>query len=350
MGGKEYSVAIVGATGVVGRDLIRMLEERDFPVKKLRLLASKRSKGKILPFKGEGIAVEELTSSSLEGIEIAFFSVDSELSKEFAPIAVKAGALVIDDSSAFRLDKDVPLVVPEVNPQAAFRHKGIIAGPNCSTIQMVMVLKPIHDAVKIKRVVVSTYQSVSGWGKEAVDQLWEEMENILDRRSKSDAFSLFTTRTSRKVLPHQIAFNLIPHIDKFLENGYSKEEMKMVWETRKILEEETLPITATCVRVPVVISHSEAVNIETEKELSPEEAREILSRFQGIRVVDHPQEGKYPLPLEAMGKDEVFVGRIRRDESLKHGLNLWIVSDNLRKGAGLNAIQIAELLVKERRI
>ena len=341
--GKKYNVAIVGATGMVGAEFIKVLEERKFPIKDIRLLASGRSKGKSLKFCGKLHQVQELGRDSFKGIEIALFSAGASISKEFAPLASKAGAIVVDNSSVFRMDPGVPLVVPEVNPGAIKRHKGIIANPNCSTIQMVVVLKPLHDAAKIKRVVVSTYQSVSGWGKEAVDQLWEETEVALSekREVKSDKL-----KKVKKVLPAKIAFNVIPQIDVFLPNRYTKEEMKMVNETRKIMEDNGINVTATCVRVPVITSHSEAVNIETENKLTPEEAIEILKKAPGVEVIDDPSKEKYPLPIDAAGKDAIYVGRIRRDASVKNGLDLWIVSDNLRKGAALNAVEIAEHLIK----
>ncbi len=333
---KKYNVAIVGATGVVGSEFIKILEERKFPVKEIRLLASGRSKGKMLKFCGKDHEVQELTKDSFKGIEIALFSAGGGISKEFAPIAAKAGAIVVDNSSAWRMDPEVPLVVPEVNPGAIKKHKGIIANPNCSTIQMVVVLKPIHDAAKIKRVVVSSYQSVSGWGKEAVDQLNAEIE----QKVKGVGCRV------KRVLPAQIAFNVIPHIDVFLPNRYTKEEMKMVNETQKIMEDSSIKVTATCVRVPVVISHAEAVNVETEKKLGADEATKILKKAPGVEVIDDISKEKYPLPIDAAGKDPSYVGRIREDESIKNGLNLWVVSDNLRKGAALNAVQIAELLIK----
>jgi len=339
---KKYNVAIVGATGMVGGEFIKVLEDRKFPVNQIRLLASGRSKGKKLKFCGKDHKVEELLKDSFKGIDIALFSAGALISKEFAPLAVKAGCVVVDNSSAFRMDKEVPLVVPEVNPQAIKRHKGIIANPNCSTIQMVVALKPIHDAAKIKRIVVSTYQSASGWGKEAVDQLWLETEEVMKNKK---GLKLPPDKIKR-VLPGQIAFNLIPQIDVFLPNRYTKEEMKLVYETRKIIEDDTINITATCVRVGVVVSHAEAVNIETEKKLSPDEVTKILKKAPGVEVIDNPSKEKYPLPIDAAGKDATYVGRIRKDESVENGINLWIVSDNLRKGAALNAVQIAEGLIK----
>lgn len=327
-------VAIVGATGAVGEEMRRVLEERNFPVGELRLVASERSRGKSYLFKEEEILVEQLENFSFKGIEIALFSAGSSISRKFAAIAAADGAVVIDNSSAFRMEEGVPLVVPEVNPEDVPLHQGIIANPNCSTIQMVIVLKPIYDCARIKRIVVSTYQSVSGTGREAVVELKEQAKAYLEGREiKKEAY------------PHQIAFNLIPHIDEFLSNGYTKEEMKMVNETRKILHDERIAITATTVRVPVLIGHSEAVNIETESKISVEQAREILKKASGVEVIDDPENNLYPLPLHAQGKDPCYVGRIREDDSIENGLNLWIVADNLRKGAALNAVQIAELLL-----
>ena len=340
----KYNVAIVGATGVVGREFIKVLEQRKFPVKNIRLLASGRSKGKTLKFCGKPYKVEVLGRDSFKDIDIALFSAGGGISKEFAPIAVKAGAIVVDNSSAWRMDPKVPLVVPEVNPHAIKNHKGIIANPNCSTIQMVVVLKPLHDVARIKRIVVSTYQSASGWGKEAVDQLWEETEEAV--KSNKRQVTSGKIKKVKKVLPAQIAFNVIPHIDVFLPNRYTKEEMKMLNETRKIMEDDSINVTATCVRVGVVTSHAEAVNIETERKISAGEAMEILRKSPGVEVIDDIANSKYPLPIDAVGKDACYVGRIRADKSVKYGLNLWVVSDNLRKGAALNAVQIAELLIK----
>ena len=340
---KEYNVAIVGATGMVGGEFLKVLEQRKFPIKNIRLLASGRSKGKVLKFCGKDYKVKELKENSFKDIDIALFSAGAGISKKFAPIAAKEGVVVVDNSSAFRMDSGVPLVVPEVNPEAAKKHKGIIANPNCSTIQMVVVLKPLHDAAKIKRLVISTYQSASGWGKEAVDQLWSETEEIL--KSKDKAIKIKDSKI-KKVLPSQIAFNVIPQIDVFMPNLYTKEEMKMVNETRKILEDDSINITATCVRVGIVISHAESVNVETEKKLTSKEATELLRKAPGVEVIDNISKEEYPLPIDAAEKDASFVGRIREDESIENGLNLWIVSDNLRKGAALNAVQIAELLIK----
>ncbi|MBI5183362.1 MAG: aspartate-semialdehyde dehydrogenase [Nitrospinae bacterium] len=329
-----YSVAVVGATGAVGNEMVSILEERKFPVREIRLFASERSEGKMLEFDGKGITVKKIDSNSFEGVDIALFSAGASRSKEFAPMAVRSGAIVVDNSSAFRMIPEIPLVVPEVNPHTIVRHKGIIANPNCSTIQMVVVLKPIHDAVRIKRVVVSTYQSVSGTGKRAIDELSQQVR------------ALFNCREIKcQVYPHQIAFNCLPQIDTFEDNHYTKEEMKMVNETRKILEDDTIGVTATAVRVPVFYGHSESVNIETEKKLTVNEARELLSNAPGVKMIDNIDVLEYPLAINAAGRDEVFVGRIREDESIEKGLNLWIVADNIRKGAALNAIQIAEILI-----
>ena len=335
---RKYNVAVVGATGAVGNEMIKILEERDFPVGELTFLASERSQEMELEFKGKSYPVKVLDENSFEGIEIGLFSAGGSISERFAPIAAGAGCVVIDNTSAFRMDPGVPLVVPEVNPQAVeqYKTKGIIANPNCSTIQMVVALKPIHDVAKIKRIVVSTYQSVSGTGKNAIEELAEQTKALL---------SLEEPKV--EVYPHRIAFNCLPHIDVFLDNGYTKEEMKMVNETRKILEDGSIAITATTVRVPVFYSHSESVNIETERKITCEEVRDILSRAPGVTVVDNPGRSEYPLAINATGRDDTFVGRIREDESIANGINMWIVSDNLRKGAALNTIQIAEVLVRK---
>lgn len=332
---ERYNVAVVGATGAVGQEMINILEDRDFPVANLSLYASERSAGKKLGFQDKEILVKKLTTDSFKGIDIALFSAGASRSLEFAPIAAKAGAVVIDNSSAFRMDTNVPLVVPEVNRHAIFRHNGIIANPNCSTIQMVVALKPIHDAVKIKRIVVTTFQSVSGTGMKAMDELMEQTKALLNFKE-----------AECKVYPHQIAFNCLPHIDVFLDNAYTKEEMKMVNETIKIMEDNAIRVTATTVRVPVFRCHSEAVNIETEKKITPNEARAVLSTAAGVMVFDEPKKNVYPLAIDVAGKDEVYVGRIREDESIANGINMWIVGDNLRKGAALNAVQIAEELIK----
>jgi len=332
---EKYVVAVVGATGAVGNEMIAVLEERDFPVDSIRLFASERSEGIRLQFKGQEIPVETLKEDSFQGIDIALFSAGAERSKIWAPIAAKSGCVVIDNSSQWRMDPEVPLVVPEVNPHDLKWHKGIIANPNCSTIQMVVALKPIHDVAKIKRVVVTTFQSVSGTGKKAMDELLQQTVDLLNFKE-----------IKIQVYPHQIAFNVLPHIDKFLENGYTKEEMKMVNETKKIMGDPSIKVTATTVRVPVFRGHSESVNIETERKLTTQEVIEILSKAPGIVVIDNPEKNEYPLPIYASGRDEVFVGRIREDESIENGINMWVVSDNLRKGAALNAVQIAEELIK----
>ncbi len=335
MGG--YNVAVVGATGVVGGKMIETLEKRNFPVAQIRMLASSRSVGRKLQYKGEDIAVEELKEDSFGGVEIALFSAGGARSKQFAPIAAKAGCVVVDNSSAFRMDPEVPLVVPEVNADNIAEHKGIIANPNCSTIQLVVVLKPLHDAARIKRVVVSTYQAVAGAGLKAIEELRKETECALAGNTYD-----------RSVFPHQIAFNCLPQIpqsDAFLDTGYTVEETKMIAETNKIMGDDSIRVTATTVRVPVFVSHSESVNVETEKKLSADEARDILSRAPGVEVVDDPARQLYPLATVAAGRDEAFVGRIREDPSIDNGLDMWIVSDNLLKGAALNAVQIAEKVV-----
>ncbi len=332
-----FNVCIAGATGNVGRTMISILEERNFPVDRLRLLASARSVGKKLTFKGADIAVEELTLNSFEKGEIVLSSPGGSVSKWYAPSAIKAGAVIIDNTSAFRMESHVPLVVPEVNPEEAHKHQGLIANPNCSTIQMVVVLKPLHDAAKIKRVVVSTYQSVSGAGIAAITELTEQSRAIIEGREYAP-----------KVFPHQIAFNCLPQIPQsnaFADNFYTDEELKMVNETQKIMKDSSIRVTATTVRVPVFMAHSEAVNVETERKLTRDEAIAILSKAPGVTVVDDPANQKYPLATDAGGKDDTFVGRIREDISHPSALDMWIVSDNLRKGAALNTVQIAELLV-----
>jgi len=346
-----FKVAVCGATGMVGKEMLNVLEQRDFPVDELRALASARSKGKELEFKGKRIIVEELTENSFDGIDFALFSAGGHVSKEFAPAAAKTGAVVIDNSSAFRMDKNVPLVVPEVNPKAAFKHQGIIANPNCSTIQMVVALKPLYDRYGISRIVVATYQSVSGWGKAAMDQLWQEVSlvSVNPGMNSEKVKEVLRSGKQKQVLAHPIAFNVLPHIDVFSEEGYTKEEFKMINETRKIFEDNSIKISPTCVRVPVLISHSEAVNVEFEKKFSSiEDVKKILSQGKGITVLDDMANDIYPLAIDAAGKDNVFVGRIRRDLTIESGVNVWIVADNLRKGAALNAVQIAELLASGR--
>jgi len=332
---EKYVVAVVGATGAVGNEMIATLEQRDFPVEKLRLFASERSVGKSLEYRGKKIAVETINENSFKGIDIALFSAGAERSKNWAPVAARSGCIVIDNSSQWRMDAEVPLVVPEVNPHDLSWHKGIIANPNCSTIQMVVALKPIHDAAKIRRVIVTTFQAVSGTGKKAMDELMQQTADLLNFRN-----------VQCNVYPHQIAFNVLPQIDKFLDNGYTKEEMKMVNETRKIMGDSSIRVTATTVRVPVFRGHSESLNIETERKLTANQVREVLAAAPGIIVFDAPEKSIYPLPIHCDGKDEVFVGRIREDESIDNGINMWIVSDNLRKGAALNAVQIAEVLIR----
>ena len=335
---EKYNVAVVGATGAVGEQMREVLEERAFPVDELRLLASERSAGQFLPFQNRQIRVEILGEDSFNGIDIGLFSAGSAVSTKYAPIAVRAGAVVVDNTSFFRMEPDVPLVVPEVNAKEIVKYtaRGIIANPNCSTIQMVVALKPIHDVARIKRVVVSTYQSVSGAGRKAMEELSQQVAALFSGKE-----------IEKEKFPHQIAFNCIPHIDAFTENGYTKEEMKMVNETRKILNEPALPVTATTVRVPVFCSHSESVNVETERKLTAKQAKALLREAPGIIVADEPESDVYPMALDAVGIDATLVGRIREDESVANGLNLWVVADNLRKGAALNAVQIAEILIRD---
>jgi len=336
----KYNVAVVGATGVVGEEMRSVLEERLFPVDSLRLLASERSAGQRLQFNGRTISVEVLDENSFDDVDIALFSAGSAVSAKYAPIAVENGAVVIDNTSQFRMDDDVPLVVPEVNPDKITDHekRGIIANPNCSTIQMVVALKPLHDAAGIRRVVVSTYQSVSGAGRRAMEELGQQTRALFNGGEiEKDKF------------PHQIAFNCIPHIDSFLSNGYTKEEMKMVLETRKILDDENIRVTATAVRVPVFCAHSESINIETETKLTADAVRALLREAPGVLLLDDPETNTYPLALDATGQDATFVGRIREDESVANGISLWVVADNLRKGAALNAVQIAEILIRDYR-
>lgn len=332
----KYVVAVVGATGAVGNEMVAVLEERNLPVEKLRLFASERSEGKTMSFRDKDVTVEILTENVFKGIDIALFSAGAERSLHYAPIAAKAGCIVIDNSSAWRMDPEVPLIVPEVNPHDLKWHKGIIANPNCSTIQMVVALKPIHDAAIIRRVVVTTFQSVSGTGKKAMDELLNQTADLLNFKE-----------IRPQVYPHQIAFNCLPHIDKFMDDGYTKEEIKMVNETKKIMGDDSIKVTATTVRVPVFRGHSEALNIETEKKLSANEVRALLSKAPGIIVYDAPEKNVYPLPTLAAGKNEVYVGRIREDNTIENGINMWIAADNLRKGAALNAVQIAETLISQ---
>jgi len=327
-------VAIVGATGLVGGKVLEVLAERGLGAGEVVAMASQRSVGLSVCFQGSQLPVIEARPEAFRGVDLAFFCAGTDISRSLAPEAVKAGAVVIDKSNAFRMDPAVPLVVPEVNPEALADHEGIIASPNCSTIQMVVALKPLHDAATVTRVVVTTFQSVSGTGKEAVDELFIQSRQVLDGMAPSPS-----------AYPHQIAFNLLPHIDTFDARGYSGEEMKMVKETQKILGLPDLPIAATCVRVPVAVAHSESVLVETARALGPEETRRVLSCAQGIVVLDDPASGIYPMPVEAAGKDEVFVGRIRQDLFQDNAVHFWVVSDNLRKGAATNAVQIAEMLL-----
>ncbi|MBS3780806.1 MAG: aspartate-semialdehyde dehydrogenase [Desulfovermiculus sp.] len=335
MSGDGVVVAVAGATGAVGREMLKILHERKFPAREVRALASSRSAGSTLPFGDHELRVAELTEDSFADVDLALFSAGGDTSKKFAPIAAQAGCVVVDNSSAWRMDPEVPLIVPEVNSEALDAHKNIIANPNCSTIQMVVVLKPIHDTVGITRVVVSTYQAVSGSGQKAIEELQNQVRALFNMQDPAC-----------EVYPHQIAFNCLPHIDAFLDNEYTKEEMKMVNETTKIMSDESLKVTATTVRVPVFYGHSESVNIETKKKLTSKEARGLLSQAPGVRVLDNPKENIYPLPIEAAGTDETFVGRIREDETIANGLNMWIVADNIRKGAALNTVQIGEELIK----
>jgi aspartate-semialdehyde dehydrogenase len=328
-------VAVVGVTGAVGQTTLKILEERKFPVRELRAFASARSAGKTVTFKGETVKVEAVGPDSFKGVELALFSAGSAQSKEYAPFAVKAGAVVIDKSNAFRMDPHVPLVVPEINPHAVKGHRGILACPNCTTIVTVMPLKPLHDAGRLRRVIATSYQAVSGAGVNGVDEL----------RSQTLAWARGEAITPR-FFQHQIAFNLIPHIDKFADNGYTGEEIKLVNEVRKILEVPDLPVSPTTVRVPVFTTHSVAVNAETERAVSRERAREAFSTFPGLKLWDEPGENRYPMPVVVEGQDDCYVGRIREDLSQANTLNFWVVGDQLRKGAALNGIQIAELLIR----
>jgi aspartate-semialdehyde dehydrogenase len=331
-------VAVVGVTGAVGQEMLRILEERNFPVGELKPLASERSRGKRITFKGVEIPVEVLSRESFRGMDLALFSAGASISGEFAPLAVEAGCLVVDNSSAFRYEDDIPLIVPEVNPHQIkeVKNRGIIANPNCTTIISIVPLKPLHDYGKIERIIASSYQATSGAGAQAMLELEEQVRDYAAGKPLNS-----------RVFPYQIAFNLIPQIDVFLENGYTKEEMKMVWETRKIMEAPQIRVTATCVRVPIFRAHSVSITIETERKITREKALELLSQAPGVQVLDDPSNRRYPMPLYVAGKDDCFVGRIREDISCERGLNLFVVGDQLRKGAALNAIQIAELLVSQ---
>ncbi len=330
-----YRVAIVGATGMVGGEFIKVLEQRNFPVRTMQMFASDRSAGKKLFFNHEEYEVQETSPDSFRDVDIALFSAGADISRYFSPIAARSGAVVIDNSAAFRMDDEVPLVVPEINAEDIKKHKGIIANPNCSTIQMVVALNPLHKANPIRRIVVTTFQSVSGTGTAAIEELTAQSKQILAGQS-----------VVPHVYPHQIAYNVLPHIDVFLDNAYTKEEWKMVEETRKIMHAEDILVSATCVRVPVFIGHSEAVNVEFTNPMSPEEARKLLAQAPGVRVLDDPAINLYPNPWMAAGTDDTYVGRIRRDVSASNSLVMWIVADNIRKGAALNAVQIAEEMVR----
>lgn len=333
---EKYVVAVVGATGVVGREMTKTLEQRKFPIERLIPLASERSLGATVSFYDDEVDVQVLNEESFKGVDIALFSAGASISEKFAPIAVKSGAIVVDNTSFFRMHADIPLVVPEVNAKDLKWHKGIIANPNCSTAQLVVALKPIHDAATIERVVISTYQSVSGAGKDAMNELESQSRANLSGREYPP-----------KKFPYPIAFNVIPQIDVFMDNGYTKEEMKMINEIRKIMGDNSIAVTATTVRVPVFLSHSESVNIQTKKKLTAKQVREILSAQPGVVVMDDPKKGVYPTPRDAAGQDPVFIGRIREDLSIPNGIDLWCVADNLRKGAALNAVQIAECLISD---
>ncbi|WP_026069332.1 aspartate-semialdehyde dehydrogenase [Legionella tunisiensis] len=336
---RRLNIAIVGATGAVGEALLTVLQERDFPVDNLYPLASARSAGKTVTFNNRQLDVEDLSTFDFSQVDIALFSAGGSVSKQFAPIAVAAGCVVVDNTSCFRYDSDIPLVVPEVNAHriADYTNRGIIANPNCSTIQMVVALKPLHDAVGISRINVATYQAVSGTGKKAITELVNQVGELLNGRPVKSS-----------VYPQQIAFNVLPHIDEFQENGYTREEMKMVWETRKIMEDDTILVNPTAVRVPVLYGHSEAIHVELKAPLTAVDARKLLAKAPGIRLIDDVAKLQYPTPItHAVGHDEVFVGRIRQDISHPCGLNLWVVADNIRKGAATNAVQIAEILQRE---
>ncbi|MEA2097313.1 MAG: aspartate-semialdehyde dehydrogenase [Candidatus Cloacimonadota bacterium] len=330
----KFNVAVVGATGAVGREMVKILEEHKFPVKNLVLLASVKSAGETICFKKKKLNVQELNINSFNNIDIALFSAGSLVSKKYVPIAVKNGTIAIDNSSAFRMDSHIPLIIPEVNPDDVKKHNGIIANPNCSTIQMVVALKPILDEVGISRIIVSTYQSVSGTGKDAIDELKEQSSQILDNK-----------KPTRKVYPHQIAFNILPHIDVFENNGYTKEEMKLIYETKKIFGNNKIKITTTAARVPVFYGHSESVYLETEEHISINKLKNIYLKTKGIKLVDDINNSKYPLAIMSEIYDDVMIGRLRKDLTEPNGINMWIVANNLRKGAALNAVQIAELLI-----
>lgn len=335
MSEKKLVVAVVGATGAVGREMLKTLEQRNFPATEVIPFASSRSAGTKVPYGDTELVVRELKEDVFDGIDLAIFSAGGSTSEKYAPHAAAAGCVVVDNSSAWRMDDRCPLVVPEVNAHALENHNGIIANPNCSTIQMMVALKPLHDVARIRRVVVTTFQAVSGTGQKGIEELEKQVRQLFNMQDPEV-----------KVYPHRIAFNCLPHIDVFLDNDYTKEEMKMVNETVKILEDPSVKVTATCVRVPVFYSHSESINIETANKITAKEARAILSQAPGVQVYDNPSENMYPLAIDAAGEDDTFVGRIREDETIENGLNLWVVADNIRKGAALNAVQIAEELVR----
>lgn len=336
---KRYYVGVVGALGAVGTEMLKILEQRDFPVEMVKPLDVRENCGKKICFKDRDVEVQAAETGAFRDLDIALFSAGETASHNLAPAAVSEGCIVIDNSNAFRMDPMVPLVIPEVNPEDVLWHEGIIANPNCSTIQMLMALKPLHDRYVIKRIVVSTYQAVSGTGLPGIAELDEQLRAYAENRE-----------LKVKVYPHQIAFNVIPHIDSFTDNSYTKEEMKMVHETHKIFHNSEISISPTAVRVPVIRCHCEAINIETEEPINAEEAKEVLCRAPGIRVLDNVSTNIYPLAVELVGKDEVYVGRIRQDFSVANGLNMWVVADNLRKGAALNAVQIAETLIKYNKV
>ncbi len=347
---RTYTVALVGAAGAVGQELLRVLVDRKFPVGELRLLATAHSAGHKFRFRNEELTVQEVSPEAFRGVDFAFFAAGNEASKVWAPVAVREGAVVIDKASVFRMEKDIPLVVPEVNGEAIRANKGIIASPNCSTIQLVVALKPLHDAAKLKRVVVSSYQAVSGTGRDAMEEMLNQVRVFGSEAEDAQAYETWMSQPGEamvsSVYPRQIAFNVLPQCDSFGEGGYTGEEMKFVNETRKILGAPDLSVAATAVRVPVFISHSESVLIETDRKLSVAEARELLAAAPGVVLVDDPGQGQYPTAIEVAGRDEVFVGRIREDLSSQNGLWLWVVADNLRKGAATNAVQIAEYMIE----
>lgn len=336
---RKYHVGVVGALGAVGTEMLKILEQRDFPIERLKPLDAKKNKGSKIKFKNQEVEVEVAGEGAFKDLDIALFSAGETASLKLSPIAVKEGCIVIDNSNAFRMDDDVPLVIPEVNPEDLKKHEGIIANPNCSTIQMLVPLKPLHDRFKIKRIVVSTYQAVSGTGLAGITELEEQIAAHVEGR-----------QLKIEVYPFQIAFNALPHIDSFLENGYSKEEMKMVYETHKIFGDTSIAVCPTAVRIPVIRCHSEAINIETEKPIDVDEAKKILKNAPGVKLLDNPAKNIYPLAADLIDTDEVYVGRIRKDISVENGLNLWVVADNLKKGAALNTVQIAETLINMKAI